>query len=294
MARAWSEQRPPFRGLHLDSAAAGRCSTETTRAVCDHVRREAEAGAYVAEEDAEPVLATGRDAAGGAARGAPGRARVRGERDGRARHPVVGVAAPCRGHRHGVDQRVGPALATFAAHGLRITELPARSDGILDLDRLGPALAEDLPALVHLIHVASHRPLVQPVAEAATGCRDAGVPLWADAAQAFGHVDTVTGAADAVYPTSRKWLTGPRGVRLLGVAESCWDRLRQSRKVTDQPWWPVRTGSDKPVTRVSSDAGHGTLDAWPRPVSAVGSPRSASSPGSPRRSSPPVRTSRPA
>jgi pyridoxal 5-phosphate dependent beta-lyase len=46
----------------------------------------------------------------------------------------------------------------------------------------------------------------------------AGVPLWVDAAQALGHVDTARGA-DAVYATSRKWLTGPRGVGLLAVTE---------------------------------------------------------------------------
>ena len=34
-----------------------------------------------------------------------------------------------------------------------------------------------------------------------------------DAAQAFGHADTACGA-DAIYATSRKWLTGPRGVGL--------------------------------------------------------------------------------
>jgi hercynylcysteine S-oxide lyase len=52
---------------------------------------------------------------------------------------------------------------------------------------------------------------VQPVAAAAALCRAAGVPLWVDAAQALGHVDAACGA-DAVYATSRKWLTGPRGV----------------------------------------------------------------------------------
>jgi len=51
------------------------------------------------------------------------------------------------------------------------------------------------------------------------------VPLWADAAQALGHVDTDTGA-DVQYATSRKWLTGPRGVGLLAVADRWWDRLR--------------------------------------------------------------------
>ncbi len=73
--------------------------------------------------------------------------------------------------------------------------------------------------------MASHRPLVQPVSEIAAVCHAAGVPLWADVAQALGHVDTATGA-DVQYATSRKWLTGPRGVGLLAVAERWWDRLQ--------------------------------------------------------------------
>ena len=51
------------------------------------------------------------------------------------------------------------------------------------------------------------------------------MPLWVDAAQALGHVDTAYGA-DVIYATSRKWLAGPRGVGVLGVAEAWWDRLR--------------------------------------------------------------------
>ena len=80
------------------------------------------------------------------------------------------------------------------------------------------------PAAVHLTQVTSHRALVQPAAAAAAICRAAGVPLWVDAAQALGHVDTAWGA-DAIYGTSRKWLTGPRGVGVLGVAAQWQDRL---------------------------------------------------------------------
>jgi pyridoxal 5-phosphate dependent beta-lyase len=46
-----------------------------------------------------------------------------------------------------------------------------------------------------------------------------------DAAQALGHVDTAVGA-DVIYATSRKWLTGPRGIGLLAVAGPYWDRLQ--------------------------------------------------------------------
>jgi len=105
------------------------------------------------------------------------------------------------------------------------------------------------PALVHLTQVTSHRALVQPVAAAAALCRAAGVPLWVDAAQALGHVDTACGA-DAIYATSRKWLTGPRGVGVAGVAERWWDRLTVSasdltasaRPADASPMWLMEAG----------------------------------------------------
>jgi pyridoxal 5-phosphate dependent beta-lyase len=114
----------------------------------------------------------------------------------------------------------------------------------VDLAALESLLASSRPALVHLTQVTSHRALVQPVAAAAALCRAAGVPLWVDAAQAVGHVDTACGA-DAIYATGRKWLTGPRGVGVAGVAEPWWDQLTVSvsdliadtRPATASPLW---------------------------------------------------------
>jgi len=69
---------------------------------------------------------------------------------------------------------------------------------------------------VHLTAVASHRGVVQPVADIAAACREHAVPLVVDAAQALGQIDCVVDA-DAIYGTSRKWLAGPRGVGVLAV-----------------------------------------------------------------------------
>ncbi|HEY2577622.1 MAG TPA: aminotransferase class V-fold PLP-dependent enzyme, partial [Streptosporangiaceae bacterium] len=124
-----------------------------------------------------------------------------------------------------VPSEWGPNLHAFGIAGLTITELAVHEDGTLDLDRLEHFLAATPPAFVHLTQVASHRALVQPVAQAAALCHAAGVPLWVDAAQALGHVDTATGA-DVQYATSRKWLAGPRGIGLLAVAERWWDGLQ--------------------------------------------------------------------
>lgn len=124
----------------------------------------------------------------------------------------------------------------------------AHGDGSVDLDDLQRILAHARPAFVHLTQVASHRGLLQPVAAAATLCHAAGVPLWVDAAQALGHVDTACGA-DAAYSTSRKWMTGPRGVGLLAVADGWWDSLR----VTASPLARSALGDDcSPVRLLES------------------------------------------
>ncbi len=150
----------------------------------------------------------------------------------------------------------GPNLHAFARRGLRLVEIGVRADGLLDLADLERVLA-GRPALVHLTQGASHRPLVPPAAEAAALCRAAGVPLWVDAAQAIGHVDTGCGA-DASYATSRKWLTGPRGVGMLGVAEHWWDRLEidapelqlSARPPSASPVWLLQSAEANIAGRV--------------------------------------------
>jgi hercynylcysteine S-oxide lyase len=143
----------------------------------------------------------------------------------------------------------GPNLHAFGARGLRVTEIATADDGAVDLAELESMLATAPPALVHLTQVTSHRALIQPVAAAAALCRAAGVPLWVDAAQALGHVDTACGA-DAIYATSRKWLTGPRGVGLAGVTERWWSQLTISasplmanaRPADSSPLWLLEAG----------------------------------------------------
>jgi hypothetical protein len=137
----------------------------------------------------------------------------------------VGLAAARRDTVAVAPSEWGPNLAALTRRGLTISQLAVHGDGTIDLDHLQRQLDARPPAFVHPTQMASHRPLVQPVREAAVLCRAAGVPLWVDAAQALGHVDTSCGA-DVVYATSRKWLTGPRGVGVLAAAARWWDRLR--------------------------------------------------------------------
>ena len=78
---------------------------------------------------------------------------------------------------------------------------------------------------MHLTAVASHRGVVQPLQQMAQLCRDLGLPLVVDAAQALGQVDCSVGA-DAAYASSRKWMAGPRGVGVLAVRPALMQRLR--------------------------------------------------------------------
>jgi pyridoxal 5-phosphate dependent beta-lyase len=100
----------------------------------------------------------------------------------------------------------GPNLAVMAANGFQISVLPADDLGRLAIDDAARQMADNPPALVHLTPLASHRGVSQPLAEFAEVCRDLGVPLVVDAAQALGHLDCAVGAA-AIYSSSR--MAGP-------------------------------------------------------------------------------------
>lgn len=221
----WHDRRPRPECIHFDTGAAGRSSRATLAASAAHAEREAVIGAYVAQAEAASVLDQGRaDLARllGMAAGALAFT----ESASAARAALLAAWPLEAGATIAVlGSEFGPNVTAFTERGLRLTELAVDDDGIISLPELARKLADRPPVIVHLTQVASHRGLIQPVAEAAELCRGAGVPLWVDAAQALGHVDAACGA-DAVYSTSRKWLTGPRGVGLLAIAERWWDRLR--------------------------------------------------------------------
>ncbi len=202
-------------------------------AVSDHALLEARAGAYVAQEMAADALAASRAAIG----------RLLGMPEGgiafvESASVALSTLLQAWPFEQGATVAVapsewGPNLATFTRHGLGMVDLRVDADGHVDLAELEDLLASSPPSMVHITQVASHRPLVQPATEIATVCRQAGVPLIVDAAQALGHVDTATGA-DIIYATSRKWLTGPRGVGVLAAAPQCSDRLRATLTASHQ------------------------------------------------------------
>jgi pyridoxal 5-phosphate dependent beta-lyase len=215
LATAWREARPPVAGVHLDSAACSRQTFAAIDAAAKHARHEAEVGGYVAAEAAAPVLEAGR-AAVAALTGFEATDVVFTTGSNHALDILLGGW-------HGVRTlaclpgEFGPNLLIMARHGFDVRLLPVDDAGRLDVDAAAGALTADPPALVHLTPLGSHRGLVQPVTAIAAVCRDVGIPLIVDAAQAFAHLDCASVGADAVYSSSRKWTAGPRGLGVLAA-----------------------------------------------------------------------------
>jgi hercynylcysteine S-oxide lyase len=223
-AEAWRAARPPVAGLHLDSAACSRQSFAALDAADRHARHEAEVGGYVAAEAATPVLDAGRAAV----------AALTGLRDGEvvfttgSQHAlnVLLSSWPSRGRKLAcLPGEYGPNLALMILHGFDSQLLPTDADGRVVVEEAAIRLAAEPPDLVHLTVVASHRGVVQPLADMAGLCAELGLPLVVDAAQALGQVDCSVGP-DAVYASSRKWLAGPRGVGVLAVRPELMRRLQ--------------------------------------------------------------------
>jgi hercynylcysteine S-oxide lyase len=223
LAEAWRAARPPVAGLHLDSAACSRQSFAAIDAAARHARHEAEVGGYPAAEAARSVLDAGR-AAIAALTGVPDAEVVFTTGSLHALDLLLaswpsGRTVAC------LPGEYGPNLAMLAAHGFARQTLPTDGAGRVAVDEATTSLAADPPDLVHLTAVASHRGVVQPLQQMAQLCRELGLPLVVDAAQALGHVDCAVGV-DAAYASSRKWMAGPRGVGVLAVRRTLMQRLR--------------------------------------------------------------------
>jgi hercynylcysteine S-oxide lyase len=231
---SWRTVRPRPAGRHLDSAACSRQSTKALDAVAHHARHEAELGGYVAEAAAEDLLQQGRSVLGGlAGMAAADVAFV--ESASAALAALLGAWRLPQGKRVAcVPGEYAPNIAQLGAAGLVPEPLPVDGVGRVDLDALERMLDADPPAFVHLTHIGSHRGVLQPAAEVAFLCREAGVRLVIDAAQSIGHADVDVGA-DAVYFPARKWLTGPRGVGVLCVRRSLAAGLTPLLRIPDVP-----------------------------------------------------------
>ena len=226
LADRWRAARAPFAGLHLDNAACSRQSIAAMDAAARHALHESEVGGYVAAEAAAPVLDAGR-AAFAALCGFPDASEIEvlfttGSLN--ALDLLLGGWPAEHRMLACLPGEYGPNLAVMSAHGFTVRTLPIRDDGRLALDDAAYQLNEDPPDLVHLTPVASHSGVVQPLGMVAQLCRELGLPLVVDAAQALGQVDCAVGP-DVTYSSSRKWIAGPRGVGALAVRPELLERL---------------------------------------------------------------------
>ncbi len=109
---------------------------------------------------------------------------------------------------------------TLEAESVRVTRLPVRGDGRIDLEQLLHAI-EDTASLVSVQWVNNETGVAQPVREIAEVCARAKVPFHCDAAQAMGKLRIEFAELGIDYLTvSAHKMHGPAGIGALCVKDT--------------------------------------------------------------------------
>jgi selenocysteine lyase/cysteine desulfurase len=208
--------------VFLDSAGSSLPPTAVLEAVVGHLRREAEVGGYVAEEERAADL-TGVRASLARLLGCAAEDVAFVDSATRAWTQLFYAVPLAAGDRILLSRaeyasNAIAALQRARRHDARVEVVPADPSGELDLDALERMLDEHV-RIVSLVHVPTNGGLVNQVAEATELVHRAGGLVLLDACQSVGQlaVDVRRLGVDALAGTGRKWLRGPRGTGFLYV-----------------------------------------------------------------------------